>query len=179
MACPIFTAKKAAESSRREECESDEKDYRKHRKVGINELALKLRNLGPHGMCRPLEVHSPNENETRRGSSRSNYFTRIGALHSWRTRASGPVAVFFCGVGLGRVWGTVYSRFQTLVAVPGLALRTYTRWFCFLKICDFLTPGTSDWRKVVVASRSRRARCVHCSANTASKRECGAKPMTS
>ena len=49
-----------------------------------------------------VEVHSLNEKEYRRGPSRSNYFTRIGALHSWRSCASGPVFVFFCGVDLGR-----------------------------------------------------------------------------
>ena len=126
-----------------------------------------------------VEVHSLNENEYRRGPSRSNYFTRIGALHSWRSRASGPVVVVFRGVVLGRIWGAVYSRLQTFVVVPGLALRWCTRWSCLLKMCDFLTPGTSDWRNAAVACRSRPARCVRGSANTASKSECGAKPMAS
>ena len=88
-----------------------------------------------------VEVHSLNENEYRRGPSRSNYFTRIGALRSWRSRALGPVVVFSRRVVLGRIWGAVYGRLQTFVVVPGLALRWYTRWSCLLKCAILLLLG--------------------------------------
>ena len=67
---------------------------------------------------------------------------------------------FSCGVGLGRVWGTVDMWSVTLVAVPGPAQRRPAMEPNLFEMCGFLTPVPKDFHMDALVACYRALQCV-------------------